>query len=273
MSQCDELIAHLQPDQSLLRSRDLHPHHSLSLAYRHLSVRGEGGPDDVAYGPDLGGILFPWKARSDKKKVARLMEARVDAEDQGGDGAETGRGEGMVWSEGDSKPGKGEAGLRPGERYLLKDFSGLVKAGEMMLVVGRPGSGCTTFLKAIAGLHQGYAGVDGEVFYGAMDEKALQPYRNEVIFCSEEDTFYADLRVGPTLDFALRNNTPAPGGRIPSEEGGEVMGEKQWQDKTKGELLKIFGLEHTSETKIGDQYVQGVSGESANASNSADARR
>ncbi|KAI7973946.1 hypothetical protein EIK77_001357 [Talaromyces pinophilus] len=34
---------------------------------------------------------------------------------------------------------------------ILRDFEGLVKSGEMLVVLGRPGSGCTTLLKTIAG--------------------------------------------------------------------------------------------------------------------------
>lgn len=34
---------------------------------------------------------------------------------------------------------------------ILRDFHGLVRSGEMLLVLGRPGSGCSTFLKTLAG--------------------------------------------------------------------------------------------------------------------------
>ena len=33
---------------------------------------------------------------------------------------------------------------------ILRDFDGLVRSGEMLMVLGRPGSGCTTLLKAIS---------------------------------------------------------------------------------------------------------------------------
>jgi ATPase subunit of ABC transporter with duplicated ATPase domains len=36
-------------------------------------------------------------------------------------------------------------------RRILKDFSGLLKKGELLLVLGRPGAGCTTFLKSLCG--------------------------------------------------------------------------------------------------------------------------
>jgi hypothetical protein len=250
-----------QSDQKLLESRNLQPHRSLALAYKNLSVRGLGGPDDVHYGPTVGAIIAPWTGRKYKKKAARLAEARVAAMEKGGD--QGGRGEDMYWKKGDPVPGKNEPGLRKGQRYLLKEFSGVVKPGEMMLVVGRPGSGCTTFLKTLAGLHGGYAGVDGKIWYGSMEgDKEIHPYRSDVIFNSEEDIHDPNLLVGRTLDFALRMNTPSPETRLPREPGGEPLAEKEYQDKTKGELMKAFGLEHTHNTKVGDQYTRGVSGES-----------
>ncbi|WWD19932.1 hypothetical protein CI109_104404 [Kwoniella shandongensis] len=252
----------LKHDQKLLESRGIAPTRSLDLAYNHLSVRGTGGADDVTYGPTIGGIIAPWTNRKYKKKAIALASARVEGEEKGGGpSGDAARGEGMSWQEGDNEPKKGEEGLRKGERFLLKDFSGLVKAGEMMLVVGRPGSGCTTFLKALAGLHNGYAGIDGKVYYGSMDSDAkLKPFRSDVIFNSEEDLHDANLHVGHTLDFALRMNTPSAAARHPKEEGGEPMTEKEYQAKTKAHWLKAFGLEHTNDTKVGDQYTRGVSG-------------
>jgi ABC-type multidrug transport system fused ATPase/permease subunit len=36
-------------------------------------------------------------------------------------------------------------------RCILHGFNGVVKSGEMLVVLGRPGSGCSTFLKTICG--------------------------------------------------------------------------------------------------------------------------
>jgi len=239
----------------LLESRDIKPHRALALAYKDLSVRGLGGPDDVTYGPTVGAIIAPWTNAKYKKKAAKLAEARVGQSEKGEAGGD------MFWKKGDPTPGKKEPGLRKGQRYLLKNFSGVVKPSEMMLVVGRPGSGCTTFLKTLAGLHTGYAGVDGKIWYGSMEgDDDLKPYKSDVVFNSEEDTHDANLLVGRTLDFALRMNTPSADTRLPAEKGGEPMSEKAFQDKKKGELLKAFGLEHTHNTKVGDQYTRGVSG-------------
>lgn len=39
---------------------------------------------------------------------------------------------------------------------ILRDFEGIVRSGEMLMVLGRPGSGCTTFLKTVAGQTHGF---------------------------------------------------------------------------------------------------------------------
>jgi len=44
---------------------------------------------------------------------------------------------------------------------ILRNFDGLIKSGEMLVVLGRPGSGCSTLLKTIAGETAGFV-VDSE---------------------------------------------------------------------------------------------------------------
>lgn len=39
---------------------------------------------------------------------------------------------------------------------ILRDFEGVVRSGEMLVVLGRPGSGCSTFLKTVAGETHGF---------------------------------------------------------------------------------------------------------------------
>ena len=48
---------------------------------------------------------------------------------------------------------------RPKDRSgvdILRDFEGLVKAGEMLVVLGPPGSGCSTLLKCLSGETHGF---------------------------------------------------------------------------------------------------------------------
>jgi ATP-binding cassette, subfamily G (WHITE), member 2, PDR len=37
------------------------------------------------------------------------------------------------------------------EKIILNSFDGVLKSGEMLIVLGRPGSGCSTLLKALTG--------------------------------------------------------------------------------------------------------------------------
>jgi ATP-binding cassette subfamily G (WHITE) protein 2 (SNQ2) len=132
-------------------------------------------------------------------------------------------------------------------RTLLHDFSGVVKDGEMMLVLGRPGSGCSTFLKAIANNRESYASVEGQVSYGGIPaDKQKKQFRGEVNYNPEDDIHFANLNVWQTLYFALMNKTK--------------KNEKHEIPIILGALLKMFGIEHTKYTPVGDEMVRGVSG-------------
>ncbi|SCO47745.1 related to pleiotropic drug resistance proteins (PDR1-15), ABC superfamily [Fusarium fujikuroi] len=130
---------------------------------------------------------------------------------------------------------------------IIKDFSGTVRDGEMMLVLGRPGSGCSTFLKAIANQHQEFAQIDGEVFYGGMSSDHLGRYfRGEAAYCEEDDRHLPTLNVSQTLLFALLNKTRR---------------KNQWTIPiVLGHLLQMFGIEHTNKTQVGDEHLRGISG-------------
>ena len=58
---------------------------------------------------------------------------------------------------------------------ILKSFDGITKSGELLLVLGRPGSGCSTFLKTIAGeLHGLMIDKDSLIHYnGIVSQKNI----------------------------------------------------------------------------------------------------
>ncbi|KAK2626069.1 hypothetical protein QTJ16_004331 [Diplocarpon rosae] len=146
--------------------------------------------------------------------------------------------------------GRGKKGR---EVNLLQDFRGLVHPGEMVLVLGRPGAGCTTFLKVIANQRFGYAGVDGEVLYGPFDAATFaREYRGEAVYNQEDDVHHPTLTVGQTLGFALDTKTP---GKRP-----QGMSKGDFKDKVITTLLKMFNIEHTRNTIVGNPFVRGVSG-------------
>lgn len=87
---------------------------------------------------------------------------------------------------------------------ILKDFEGLVKSGEMLLVLGRPGSGCSTFLKTISGETGGFkVGQDTYLNYQGIPKETMhKDFRGECIYQAEVDAHFPQLTVGQTLEFA-----------------------------------------------------------------------
>ena len=103
-------------------------------------------------------------------------------------------------------------GKKGKEFNILQNFKGVAKPGEMVLVLGRPGSGCTTFLKVIANQRFGYTGIDGNVQYGPFDSDTFaKRYRGEAVYNQEDDVHHPSLTVGQTLGFALDTKTPGRG--------------------------------------------------------------
>jgi hypothetical protein len=72
------------------------------------------------------------------------------------------------------------------EKTILHGVDGLVRDGEMLLVLGRPGSGCSTMLKNLAGFSEGYVRVDGDIKYSGIDLAIVKKYfRGEVAYNAE----------------------------------------------------------------------------------------
>ncbi|KAJ7109815.1 ABC-2 type transporter-domain-containing protein [Mycena epipterygia] len=140
-------------------------------------------------------------------------------------------------------------------RVILHKSSGMLKAGEMCLVLGCPGAGCTTFLKSIANDRVTFADVSGEVLYEGIDAQTMQKYyKGEVVFNQEDDIHISTLTVAQTLAFALSTKTPGPNGRLPG------VSRQEFDAQVQETLLRMLNIEHTKQTLVGDEFVRGVSG-------------
>lgn len=74
----------------------------------------------------------------------------------------------------------------PGPKNLLTGLTGVAKPGEAVLVLGRPGSGCSTFLKSIAGNRSEYIAINGDVLYSGVEaKKFLKTYKGETVYNPE----------------------------------------------------------------------------------------
>ncbi|KAF9506761.1 hypothetical protein BS47DRAFT_1374048 [Hydnum rufescens UP504] len=142
-------------------------------------------------------------------------------------------------------------------RKLIRGHTGVLKDGEMLLVLGRPGSGCSTFLKAISSslppnvtLHPA-----SKISYGGLPPSEIMgDLRGEVIYSGEEDIHIPALTVADTFRFALRSKVPTRDKRPVGES------RQQFVESTLDVFLKMFGISHVRDTIVGDAYKRGVSG-------------
>lgn len=113
--------------------------------------------------------------------------------------------------------------------------------------MGRPGAGCSTLLRTIAGHHSSFLGVTGSIDYsGLSPEEVRKHYRSAVAYVPEDDVHFPTLNVRQTLEFALQSKTP-----------------KRYQDRIPRYLEiygRVFGMTHTMNTLVGNEYIRGVSG-------------
>ncbi|KAL5365282.1 ABC multidrug transporter [Aspergillus floccosus] len=134
------------------------------------------------------------------------------------------------------------------------NFDGLLQSGELLLVLGRPGSGCSTFLKTICG-HLGGLTLEPEStiqYEGVSYRDMIEHHRGEVTYNKEVDQHFPHLSVGQTLTFAAHARTPRK--RI------EGMTRDEHVNTVTRVVMSVFGLSHTYDTKVGDNFVRGVSG-------------
>lgn len=124
-----------------------------------------------------------------------------------------------------------------------------------MLVLGRPGSGCTTLLRTLGNQRAGFSKVEGSVTYGGTDASEMaKHYHSEVIYNPENDFHYAALSVKRVLSFAISSRTP------PKESRLEGESRSQYRKTFLRAVSKLFWIEGVLNTKIGNDMIRGISG-------------
>ncbi|CDK27585.1 unnamed protein product [Kuraishia capsulata CBS 1993] len=140
-----------------------------------------------------------------------------------------------------------------GLRKVNKDINLVCTPGEMVLVLGRPGAGCSTMLKAIAGELEEYVRYEGLITYdNAPQEQTLKVCKKEIVYNPELDVHFPHLTVDQTLRFAIGCRCPefdVPG-----------FSKKKYVDTFRDILCTVYGLTHAKNTKVGNDYVTGISG-------------
>ncbi|KAJ7815522.1 pleiotropic drug resistance ABC transporter [Mycena olivaceomarginata] len=133
----------------------------------------------------------------------------------------------------------------PPLRNILEGFSGVVRPGEMLLVLGRPGSGCSTFLKTLANQTDEYHAVSGAIQYDAFSPADIHAhYRGDVQYCPEDDVHFPTLTVEQTLRFAARLRAPQAKARFQTRD--------EYVESMVEILCTIFGLRHKKRVSIAE---------------------
>ncbi|KAI0477156.1 ABC-2 type transporter-domain-containing protein [Xylariaceae sp. FL0804] len=137
---------------------------------------------------------------------------------------------------------------------ILRDFNGIVDKGEMCVVLGPPGSGCSTFLKSISGEHGGIY-IDEKSYFnyqGITAKEMHSHHRGEALYTAEQDVHFPQLSVGDTLTFAAHARQPR---QMPH--GVDADG---YANHIRDVTMAMFGISHTINTRVGNEYIRGVSG-------------
>ncbi|KAE8366440.1 ABC-2 type transporter-domain-containing protein [Aspergillus caelatus] len=118
------------------------------------------------------------------------------------------------------------------KRQILHNFDGFLRSGEMLMVLGRPGSGCSTFHKTICGeLHGLELHPDSVMHYNGIPWKKMhKEFKGEFVY----------------------NQTPSH--RLAG------VSRKQYVKETTQVAMAVLSLSHTYNTRVGDDYIRGVSG-------------
>ncbi|KAJ7178791.1 hypothetical protein C8R43DRAFT_1230218 [Mycena crocata] len=121
----------------------------------------------------------------------------------------------------------------------------------MLIVLGRPGSGRSTFLKTIPDpwLHRRF---HLRQYQRIPEETMHKEFRGEVIYNVDIDIHFPHLSVGDTLLFA-------PKARVPRTSLGGVTRDA-YAKHMRDLVMAICGLTHTLINKVGSGLILGVSG-------------
>jgi ATP-binding cassette subfamily G (WHITE) protein 2 (PDR) len=96
-------------------------------------------------------------------------------------------------------------------------------------------------------------GEDSEINYNGIPQKQMmKEFKGEAIYNQEVDKHFPHLTVGQTLEFAAATRTPSH--RI------QGMSRKEFYTFVARVVMAVVGLSHTYNTKVGNDFIRGVSG-------------
>ncbi|RLV96367.1 Opaque-specific ABC transporter CDR3 [Spathaspora sp. JA1] len=137
---------------------------------------------------------------------------------------------------------------------ILKPMEGLILPGELTIVLGRPGAGCSTLLKTLSSHTKGFNVSDGSIIsYDGITPKEIRNcLRGEVVYCGESEVHFPNLTVRQTLEFVASMKTPR--NRLAG------VSRTAYAKHIVDVVMATYGLTDIKDSKIGNEFIRGVSG-------------
>ncbi|MCD7449972.1 drug-responsive transcription factor pdr3 [Datura stramonium] len=160
---------------------------------------------------------------------------------------------------------------------IINDVSGVIKPGRMTLLLGPPGCGKTTLLKALSGNLDTSLKVSGEISYNGYKLAEFVPQKTSA-YISQNDLHIPEMTVRETLDYSSRfqgvgsradimidlSRREKEAGIVPDPDIDTYMKaisvEGQKTNLQTDYILKILGLDICADTLVGDAMRRGISG-------------
>ncbi|PHT62248.1 ABC transporter G family member 37 [Capsicum annuum] len=160
---------------------------------------------------------------------------------------------------------------------IINDVSGVIKPGRMTLLLGPPGCGKTTLLKALSGNLDKSLKVSGEISYNGYKLAEFIPQKTSA-YISQNDLHIPEMTVRETLDYSSRfqgvgnradimidlSRREKEAGIVPDPDIDTYMKaisvEGQKTNLQTDYILKILGLDICADTLVGDAMRRGISG-------------
>ncbi|THH17206.1 hypothetical protein EW146_g3563 [Bondarzewia mesenterica] len=117
------------------------------------------------------------------------------------------------------------------------------------VVLGSPGSGCSTLVKTLPNQRHEYHAIKGDVHYDSFTPEEIEKhYCGDVIYCPEDDVHFPVMTFEDTLQFAVKTRTP--------QNGVEGKSRIAFIEQITEILETLFGLRHVRMMPVGDASLR-----------------
>jgi len=136
-------------------------------------------------------------------------------------------------------------GKKMTSKTILEDLNGQVPAGRLLAVMGPTGSGKTSLINALAGRLQIGGTLQGEILVNGRPRG--RAFRSISAYVMQDDALFSNLTVRETFEFAAKMRLPAA---VSIETKRALV----------TQIISELGLSKAENTRIGNEFVRGVSG-------------